>query len=46
MVGVAYAKAVIPSSVEGDHNSMVDDPELSKDFAGRLQDLMVNFEKR
>jgi hypothetical protein len=25
---------------------MVDDPILSRDFAGKLQDLMVNFEKR
>ncbi|MGY6520979.1 MAG: non-ribosomal peptide synthetase [Mongoliitalea sp.] len=35
-----FAKEVIPIDVEGDHNSMIDDPELVVDFAAKLQQIL------
>ena len=38
-----YADVVIPIEVEGDHNSMLDDPNLVTTFASKLQDNMDKF---
>ena len=35
-----FAKRIIPVEVEGDHNSMIDDPILSITFASKLQEIM------
>lgn len=35
-----FANKVIPIEVEGDHNSMIDDQNLSKAFASKLQAIM------
>lgn len=40
-----YADKVIPVEVEGDHNSMIDDPQLAEDFAAKLQAIMDDWSK-
>jgi amino acid adenylation domain-containing protein len=37
-----FATKVIPVEVEGDHNSMIDDPTLSISFASKLQGIIDN----
>ncbi|UJP66882.1 non-ribosomal peptide synthetase [Mongoliitalea daihaiensis] len=35
-----FAKEVVPIDVDGDHNSMIDDPELVMNFAEKLQQIL------